>query len=111
MPRLSNMPAMVSVKTISSSLAGVVAILGSLWAIDTHYASAEDVKQVQQQVNTQIQQIRTEKIEDELFLLDIKKQQQKGKLDPIDAAMYERYSRRLQDSKNSNIQIENRGNK
>lgn len=95
------MPTMISVKTLSQTVAGVVAILGSIWAIDTHYASAEDVNKVQQEVNVQIQQLRTEKIEDELFLLDMKKQQQGGKLNPLDAAMYERYTRRLQESKDN----------
>lgn len=93
------LPESISIKTISSSLAGIVAILGSFWALDTHYASAEDVNRVQSQVNSQIQQIRQEKIEDELFLLDMKKQQQGGKLNPVDAAMYERYQRRLDDAK------------
>ena len=99
MAKLPEIPTTISIKTVSSSIAGIVAILGSLWSLDTHYASAEDVNRVQEQVNTQIQQIRTEKIEDELFLLDVKKQANGGKLDPVDAAMYERYTRRLQENK------------
>lgn len=96
-------PTTINVKTLSSTVAGIVALLGSLWAIDTHYASAEDVNRVQKEVNGQIQQIRVEKIEDELFLLDMKRQQQGGKLNPVDAAMHERYERRLQDAKDNKV--------
>lgn len=89
--------AFAHMKSITTSFMGAVALLGSLWAIDTHYASAEDVNKVQREVNSQIYQLRVEKIEDELFRLDMKKQQQNGKLDPMDAALYERYTRKLRE--------------
>lgn len=83
-------------KTIAASLGAVVAILGSIWAIDTHYASAADVAAIKQELGSQIQQMRTEKVEDQLFELDTKKAAQNGKLSPQDQALYDRYMRRLQ---------------
>jgi len=97
----------ISVKTVSSIIGGVVAILGSIWALDNHYASAADVEKVQKGLEAQIVQMRQEKIEDELFMLDIKKQQQNGKLSPLDAALYERYTRKLKESQQKLI---NKGN-
>ena len=46
-----------------------------------------------------VRQIRVERTEDDLLKLDMKKQVQGGKLDPIDQALYERYTRRLMETK------------
>jgi hypothetical protein len=86
----------VSFKMIGSVVAGVVAILGSIWAIDSHYASAADVQAIQKSFDAQFIKIQQTNDEDKMFELDIKKQTQGGKLDPVDAALYERYLRRLQ---------------
>lgn len=86
----------LSFKAVSSIFTGIGAVLGAVWAIDTHYASAADLEKVQKSVEAQVIQLRQERVEDELFKLDAKKQTQKGKLDPVEAALYERYSRRIQ---------------
>jgi hypothetical protein len=85
----------VSFKMIGSLVAGTVAILGSIWAIDSHYASAADVQAIQKSFDIQFIKMQQTTDEDKLFELDIKKQAQGGKLDPVDAALYERYVRRL----------------
>ncbi len=86
----------VSLKTITTIVTGTLTILGGIWALDTHYASAADVENLQRSVETQMSQLRSDRIEDELFRLDVKKQSQNGKLDPVDSAIYDRYIRRLQ---------------
>lgn len=92
----------VKLSTLASTIGGIVAILGSIWALDTHYASAQDVVDLKQNIaetkqdfSKQILQMRREKYEDELFALDIKKARQKGKLSPDETAIYERNSRRI----------------
>ena len=85
------------IRTIAASFGAVVAILGSIWALDTHYASAADVAQLKQDLGAQIQQMRREKVEDILFDLDQKKAAQHGKLSPADQANYERQRRRLKE--------------
>lgn len=85
----------LTLKTASSTIGAVVAILGAFWAIDNHYASASDVGQLQRSLESQVRALRSERAEDELFKLDMKRQSQSGKLSPEDAALYQRYSRRL----------------
>lgn len=85
----------LTLKTASSTIAAIAAILGAFWAIDNHYASAGDVGQLQRSLESQVRALRSERAEDELFKLDMKKQSQNGKLSPEDAALYQRYSRRL----------------
>lgn len=85
----------LKLKTASSTIGAVVAILGAFWAIDNHYASASDVGQLQRSLESQVRSMRIERVEDELFKLDMKKQSQNGKLSPEDAALYQRYSRKL----------------
>jgi hypothetical protein len=82
-------------KTASSLVTGVVAILGALWALDNHYASAADLRGLEQSIEKQVRILQQERVEDEMFKLDMKKQSQKGKLSPEDAALYERYSRKI----------------
>jgi hypothetical protein len=85
----------IDIKTIGSVLGSIVAVLTGVWALDSHYASAADVANLQRGFEEQIRYLRQEKVEDALFELDLKKQQQGGKLSPIDQALYERFSRRL----------------
>lgn len=104
MPQVKNETTIISnkLKGIAASFGAVVAILGSIWAIDTHYASAADVAAIKQDLTSQIQQMRVEKVEDQLFELDAKKAAQNGKLSPQDQAMYDRYMRRLQSIQDEN---------
>lgn len=85
----------LGVKQLSSTIVAVVAIMGAFWAIDSHYAAAADVHKLQQSIESQVRLIRQERIEDEIFKLDVKKEQ-RGKLTPEEAALYQRYTRRLQ---------------
>jgi len=85
----------LNIKAISSVITGLVAIMGSVWAIDNHYASAADVERMQRGFEGQIRSLRQERAEDELLKLSVKKQLQNGKLDPVDQALYERYQQRV----------------
>lgn len=82
-----------SIATASASISGIVAILGALWAIDGHYASAADLQNVQQTFSKQMTQMRADDLDDKIFALELKKNKQYGRLEPIDAAMLERYTR------------------
>lgn len=84
-----------NIKTTSSLVVAIVGILGGVWAIDNHYASAADVDKVQRSLETQIRSIRQEQVEDEIFKLDMRRNSQAGKLSPEDSALYQRYIRRL----------------
>lgn len=90
------------IKAIAASFGAVVAILGGIWALDTHYASAADVAAIKQDLGSQIQQMRREKVEDILFELDQKKAAHNGKLSPEDQANYDRQTRRLQEIQQQN---------
>lgn len=80
-------------KTASATIGSIGAILGTLWALDSHYASAADLENIQKAFAQQIQQIRASDIDDKIFMLEIKKNTQQGQLDPVDAAMLDRYTR------------------
>lgn len=80
----------------SATVSAVLLLLGGIWAVDDHYASAADVEKLQRNVETRITQYQQQQLENQLFILDLKKQQQNGKLDPLDSAMSERYRRQLQ---------------
>lgn len=88
-------------KTGAATISAVAMLLGSVWAIDSHYASAADVEKIQRSVDSKITQFQQQHLENQVFLLDMKKQQQNGKLDPVDAAMAERYRRQLQQLDNN----------
>ena len=88
-------------KTGAATISAVAMLLGSVWAIDSHYASAADVEKIQKSVDSKITQFQQQHLENQVFLLDMKKQQQNGKLDPVDAAMAERYRRQLQQLDNN----------
>lgn len=87
----------INLKTVGSIASAIVAILGAVWAIDSHYASAADVEKIQRSMSQQVNQLRIERTEDELFKLDVKKQTQGGKLEPIDQALHDRYVRRIKE--------------
>ena len=88
----------LTIKTLSSTMVAIVALLGGFWAIDSHYAAAADIVILQRSLETQVRSLRIERTEDELFKLDMKKQAQKGKLSPEDEALYQRYLRKLNDT-------------
>ena len=92
-------------KLAVAAVPGIMTILGGVWAIDNHYASAADIQQVQQKMETQVvgvqrsletqvRSLRQERADDEIFKLEMKKAAQKGKLSPEDSAMLERFLRR-----------------
>lgn len=84
------------VKFAAAAISAVGALLGTVWAIDSHYATAADVSQIQRGVDDKITRFQSQHLENQLFLLDLRKQQAGGKQDPVDAAMTERYKRQLQ---------------
>jgi hypothetical protein len=86
----------ISLKTVSTTLGGIVAILTGIWALDSHYASAADVQQIQRSIEYQVRAMKVERDEDELLKLDMKKQAQGGKLEPPEEALRQRYARRLE---------------
>ena len=101
---MTNLQQLFNIKLLGSLATGIMAILGAIWAVDSHYASAADVQSVQRSVEGQIRALRQERIEDELFKLDIKKETQGGKLSPEDSALRERYIRKLKITEQENAQ-------
>lgn len=87
-----------TIKTAASVIVGTAALLGAMWGIDSHYASAADVKGIKEGVSQQIQDFRTQQLEDQIFILELKKQQKEDegkRLEPIDEAMLNRYKSQL----------------
>jgi hypothetical protein len=85
-------------KILAGTVGPIGVILGGFWAIDSHYASAQDLQVMQRSVETQVRTLRIERTEDELFKLDMKRSVQKGKLSPEDEALYQRYTRKLSET-------------
>jgi len=83
--------------TASATVSAVIAILGAFWAFDSHYATAADLQTVQKNFSIQISQDRASDLDDKIFALQLKKNQQGGKLSAIDEAMLERYTRQYQE--------------
>lgn len=92
-------------KLAVAGVPGVLTILGGIWAINNHYASAADIEKVQKKMEdhvvgvqrsleTQVRSLRQERADDEIFKLEMKKASQKGRLSPEDSAMLERFLRR-----------------
>ncbi len=92
-------------KLAVAAVPGVLTILGGIWAINNHYASAADIEKVQKKMEdhvvgvqrsleTQVRSLRQERADDEIFKLEMKKASQKGRLSPEDSAMLERFLRR-----------------
>lgn len=97
----------ISLRAVATAVSAVGVIIGAAFAIDSRYASAQEVKQYKGEVATQIQHqtvelqrqtaiLRKQTIEDKLFELDVKREQNSG-LSPVDSAVYKRYDRQLQD--------------
>jgi ClpP class serine protease len=89
--------------TASATVSAVIAILGAFWALDSHYATAADVQTIKQEIMEtkqgfakQVTQMRSDDLDDKIFALQLKKNQQGGKLSAIDEAMLERYQRQEQ---------------
>jgi len=83
------------ITTAATVIGAIATILGALWAFDGHYASAADLQIVQQTFAQQITQQRADDLDDKVFALQLKKNEQKGKLSPTDQAMLDRYTRKL----------------
>ena len=81
--------------TAGAVISSIVTILAAFWAVDSHYATAADLQNVENSFASQMVRNRTEDLDDRIFELELKKSQLKGKLDPIDDAMLERYKRNL----------------
>jgi len=83
------------IKASGAILSSIVAVLGAFWTFDSHYATAADMQNMDNKFTQQINQNRAEDLDDKIFILELKKNQQKGKLDALDGAMLERYKRKL----------------
>lgn len=87
-------------KSIATGITAVTTILGGMWALDSHYASAAEVEHIQRGFSQQIMQMRADDIDDKIFMLQLKKNSQQGRLDPVDAAMLDRHERQLRSIQN-----------
>ena len=110
----------LTIKNASALLGGIVTLLGSVWAIDSHYASAADVEKLQQTVQSQVSrlesniqvqfvQTRIDSTSDELNKLKSKRLMQRGVLNEVDKEMYDTYMSRLNDAKNEKLMLQARG--
>ena len=98
-------------KVAFGSIGSIIAIVAALFAVDERYAHAADVGkdklQTQDLIQDTSQTLRRQLLEDKLFELDVKKNQAKNKqLEPIDAALRERYQRQLDEL--NTVQIRSR---
>ena len=87
-------------KVAFGSIGSIIAIIAALFSLDARYAHASDVDKAKLQTQDLIQDtsqtLRRQMLEDKLFELDMKKAQAKDKqLQPVDAALRERYQRQL----------------
>ncbi|HET8688794.1 MAG TPA: hypothetical protein VFM18_19430 [Methanosarcina sp.] len=96
------------VTTASAAITAVGTVLGAFWAIDSHYASAAELAAAKSEFAQQIVQMRADQLDDKVFELQVKQNQQRGKLSPQDAAMLERYKRKL-DEVHSQMKSEQKG--
>lgn len=89
-----------NMKLSAGIIGAVAATLGSIWAIDSHYASASDITQFRNDVNGQIQEVkidttlktyalRREMLRDKVEDLNLKEDSQK--LTPYETRQRERY--------------------
>ena len=86
-------------KVAAGTVSALMVLIGAVLSFDARYAHALDVQQYQKQVSADITiqtaSLRKQLLEDKLFELDAKKGQRR--LDPVEAATYERYQRQLQE--------------
>jgi hypothetical protein len=82
----------------------IIALVAALFSLDARYAHAADVQtdkaQTQQLIKETSKTLRKQMLEDKLFELDVKIEQQKVKrqeVSPVDAALKERFKRQLDD--------------
>ena len=94
------------ITSAATAIGGIATILGALWAFDGHYASAADLQAVQQTFSKQLTQQRVDNLDDKIFELELKKNKQNGRLSPEDAAMLDRYHRRMDEAKDQLKQVE-----
>jgi hypothetical protein len=83
-------------KAAAAFIGSIATIMGALWAFDSHYASAQDLINLQNSVTQQLTKNRADDLDDKIFALQLKQNKQNGKLDPVDSAMLDRYTRQLQ---------------
>ncbi len=94
------------IKTISTSVGAGLAILTGIWQLDNHYASAADISDFKNEVQTQIQevkvdsqtqllQIRREGLRDKVEDLNLKEDSQK--LTPYEIRQRDRYVKEVND--------------
>lgn len=93
--------------SIASLVVLIPALVGAMSFVDSRYAQAKEVNdvknaqlQLQQNMDRRYVQIRQGQLEDAIFVLQMKKGQQGGKLTPLDGALLDRYQNQLNDLKN-----------
>lgn len=69
-------------------------VIGAFLAVDARYAKAEDMKSVEQKIDSKWSEYRRGQLEDQIFILQMKKGQD-GKLSPLDDALLDRYRNQL----------------
>jgi hypothetical protein len=88
-------------KILLGSASSIIAIVGALFTLDARYAHAAEVEkdkvQTQRIIKETSQTLRKQMLEDKLFELDVKEAQARGKLDPVEAALKERYKRQIEE--------------
>lgn len=88
------------------SIISLITAVPTVWAlatfIDSRYASAGDVQKliesqnmIMKQQDDKFSDMRKQQLEDQIFILEMRKGQQGGKLSPLDEALLKRYSRQL----------------
>lgn len=94
------------IKAISTSVGAGIAILTGIWQLDNHYASAADISQFKNEVESQIKevkidsqtqllQIRREGLRDKVEDMNLKEDSQK--LTPYEIRQRERYVKEVND--------------
>jgi hypothetical protein len=87
---------------VLGSAGSIIAIITALFALDARYAHANETRadkvQIQHLIKETSKTLRTQMLEDKLFELDIKIEQQRiqrQQPSPVDMALKERYKRQL----------------
>lgn len=87
-------------KFIIGSVGAIVTLIGAIISVDTRYAKSTEVEQMRVEFTSLVKDttfiLRKQMLEDKLFELDIKKaMNSSNQLNSVDAALYERYKRQL----------------
>jgi hypothetical protein len=85
-------------KILFGSASSIVAIIGSLFALDARYAHADDLDKVKVETKEIVREyslnFRKQMLEDKLFELEMKRTASRdNSLSQVDQALYERYKR------------------